>query len=383
MNHILIDNINYFYKLAVSIRPTDRVNLTTMKFDMGRFILSRDENEGNNKPNAFYYALGKQWINFSDYMEGDAYLLKLDMSKMYHLTPDNLEGFIAKYCSNVTIDDVINKMMFFARQFPTGLVVNWDKFKKDYDGMEITDLDSVKSKFRSLKLDIYMPFLNTVDVDGGFFWNPSVLKHATKIGTVEEGKVTPARILHRYRLEEDPEVGYRGEDRQSFVPKLVDESIYWRVIHKLRDGQYPFSTPFSKKFITDVFNRIRSENAADLYQVISKCKEDIPAAIYQIRSLLIKHQSKIFHDSEYSNDQLNSNLLLLCNNLLFKLFVDVSTCRAGLEAITDMVINHGHEHSNTKEAIKSTLTSIFGQLESQDLKDMTKYINYLVGRHKG
>ena len=195
-------------KIALSIRPDDRINVTDIRFDNSKFYLSVDEQyPHSNKPNAFYYAFGKQWMLSNNSVKGDTYLLNLDLSKIYNLTPENLKDFMEKYCSYIEEQDISNvdftDLRSASPMLVAGVNVDWAKFKKDYDGLEIKNLNALKQKFETFIPGEFMPLLEAVEVEGGFFWNPKVLISATKIESVSDKSFKEDEVLRRTKLKDD------------------------------------------------------------------------------------------------------------------------------------------------------------------------------------
>ncbi len=186
----------------LTISPSDRITISDKEFDTSKFILSRDESYTNNKPNAFYYAFGTGWIDHRELTEGNVYSLNLDMPRIFQLDPASIEDFIKKYCTKISSDDAINIIITHRKSPPIGIVVDWRKFKKDYSGMEIKDLSSLKD------LNTGLRFLDTVDVNGGFFWDKSALLAAEKIAKIEDGKILSVNPIS-YTLDEGSVVSAR------------------------------------------------------------------------------------------------------------------------------------------------------------------------------
>lgn len=364
-------------KIAISIRPDDRVNLSGMKFDMGKFILSRDEKyPKNNKPSAFYYAFGKQWVNFTNFASGGVYILDLNMSRMLQLTPDNLKEFIDKYCYYVSNEEAMRNVYVFVTQQPSGYVIDWSKVKADYDGMEIKNLQNIKDKFKTLGLNSYMPFLDCVDVDGGFFWNPSVLNHATKVATIEDGELQELTTTHRYRLKPDHEVVFRGRTREEFEPEKSTESDYWSAISNVRENKESLFSENEKKDtysffevlnISDIIDSIESGN---LDQLFSELKEKIKSS---------KDKVKLSVDT-FTDNYANQITKCLIGTIFTESYIRTSSRKFGNvnRAVMEYLVkNFSNKNITNKQVIKNTLRSFLKDLASENnLNKMAKYLAY-------
>lgn len=173
-----------FVKTA-KISDFDRVALTKREFDQTKLIYQQ-ESEKSNKPSGFYYSYGEAWRNWLDIIgmrSLNMFGLTLDMSKMLVLTEDNFISFYNKY---VTTEHNVD-------------IVDWNSVYRDYNGIEVRDLWSLKDKHRSISKR-KMPFLDTLDVNSGCFWNKSVLISATKIGKITDQDIEEIESDQEFKI---------------------------------------------------------------------------------------------------------------------------------------------------------------------------------------
>jgi hypothetical protein len=246
-------NKNKLQKVARTISNEDRITLSSLdKLDSSRLILSA-EYPHTNKPNGFYYAFGAGWIDFLGESSGEQYIYSLDLNdaKIYKLTPENLESFVKKFGRYVSSIEAINRSRYFSEQSASGHVIDWREFKRHYSGIEIADLAAVKEVEKEKFGFHAITFLQTFDVDGGCFWDKSVLVKATKIASVKDGEIKNIETPEDYTFDEDAALyikNFVSSDDMSKIeiePAMVSESQYYSVIHKIRDELR--NSPFDNK----------------------------------------------------------------------------------------------------------------------------------------
>ncbi len=402
---------DFLKKIAISIRPTDRINVSHMKFDMGKFILSSDENASinNNKPSGFYYAFGRQWLDFFSFSSGDVYILNLNESRVFKLTADNLEEFTKKYCEEYSLEKKMNDRYLYGIGYnkPIGTNVNWSKFKKDYDGIEIPNLREIKEKIKLInaknvklqpeekKFSYHMRFIDAFDVDGGCFWNPKTLVNATKIATIEEKEdsiiederpqtsTKPLNVLRRYKFNPDTEIAVKDEDG-SIIPPKVNESSYWAAMNNISsriDSDKSKEAIIAQKII-NFFKKEKNQ----LYSIIQSLYDNPSAAgvddykenIKRKRIEYVAFSPEDFYDFKIGEPLNIQDNLIEDYITLYLMCSDTGSRRAFNHILTEVAYDN---KCNSLKDIKESITSLFKTYRAKfilqdDLNQIASFINY-------
>lgn len=353
----------YFKKIARNISDNDRITVSSRDFDISKFVISTDEEfPSRNKPDGLYYAFGRQWIDHMSIENGNVYLLDINLSKIYKLTNNNLSEFIKKYCNKVTQEQAFQKMFMFRQEFPIGFVIDWDKFKKQYDGIEVPDLLSLKQEFKKSFPKDHMSFLDYFDINGGVFWKKNVLTTATKIATIEDGQIKELQEPINYQLSDKAETftKYYNEEtgEKSYKPakpEYFSESSYYEIIHQLRDqGDNLSNLSFEayKKYMKP------SEYFWSLHEAFKTGGFD---GLYEkVKEILMNNMD----EKTYYSPELN------IDEIIKELFVK--------DMRYDVVANYAAKQNMSKEQIKELLQEIFLNLNDDQLEKMSKPIIFRV-----
>lgn len=167
-----------------------------------------------NKPNGIWYGFGLNWAR--DPMSGDIsnssfYTIDINDSNILKIDQNNINDFILKY---KTIDE-------------DRIIIDWDRVKSDYSGVEINKLWSIKEMYNASKKDSpdlswyyrsdRINFLDRWDVSSGCIWDYSIINNIEKIGefdsnidTADKDDVDYLPITENPPLTQTEQVGVRS-----------------------------------------------------------------------------------------------------------------------------------------------------------------------------